>query len=212
MSVGARVNTDNEPGGDLEGTCSFGGWSHMVNLVTIRGEIYMVDVGFGSGGPTRPMALKEGSSLERPINYDVRLRHDAIAENERVENKLWLFERRRSDDGPWQPLYCFEDIVCFLPQDFEVMNFFTSTNRTCYFTYKVIASRYLLEDGNRDRLIGDVVCYERSVHRRIGGKKEMLATLNTEQERIDALKKFLGITLNEAQKAGIKGMCTEIRS
>ncbi|KAK4544777.1 hypothetical protein LTR36_004026 [Oleoguttula mirabilis] len=211
MSVGARVNSQVTPGGELSGECRFGGWSHMVNLITIRGEIYMVDVGFGSGGPTHPMSLSSdgGITMNMPPNQNVRLRRDGIPENEHIDTKLWLLERRNADDGPWTPLYCFEDQYCFLPQDFEVMNFFTSTHRTCYFTFRVLASRYVLEEGS-DRLIGDVVLYENSVHRRVGGTKELLATLTTEQERIEALKYFLGITLSESQREGIRGMCTEL--
>ncbi|KAK5111077.1 hypothetical protein LTR85_012271 [Meristemomyces frigidus] len=210
MSVGARINSQLTPGGELENECRFEGWGHMVNLVTIRGEIYMVDVGFGSGGPTHPMSLSGGgSTLNIPPNQNVRLRRDGIRENEHVDNKLWLLERRDADDGLWMPLYCFEDQYCFLPQDFEVMNFFANTHRTCYFTHKVLASKYLLEEGS-GRLTGNVVLYENSVHLCLGGTKELLATLNTEQERIDALRHFLGITLSESQRAGIKGMCAEI--
>ncbi|KAK5113016.1 hypothetical protein LTR85_011038 [Meristemomyces frigidus] len=210
MSVGARINSQVGPGGEMNGQCRYGGWSHMVNLITIRGEIYMVDVGFGSGGPTHPMSLSDGGiSMNIPPNQNVRLRRDGIPENEHVDNKLWLLERRNADDGPWTPLYCFEDQYCFLPQDFEIMNFFTSTHRTCHFTYRVIANKYVLEEGS-DRVIGDVVLYENTVFRRVGGHKELLATFSTERERIEGLKYFLGITLNESQREGIRGMCTEI--
>src|ERR1700712_1754723 len=110
MSVGARINSQVGPGGEMNGQCRYGGWSHMVNLITIRGEIYMVDVGFGSGGPKHPMSLRDGGiSMNIPPNQNVRLRRDGIPENEHVDNKLWLLERRNADDGPWTPLYCFED-------------------------------------------------------------------------------------------------------
>ena len=51
MSVGARVNHLGKSIEEDTGQCEFGGWSHMVNLVTIRGEIFMVDVGVSGSVP-----------------------------------------------------------------------------------------------------------------------------------------------------------------
>jgi hypothetical protein len=45
MHVGARVNQLGKALENADGRSSFGGWSHMVNLVTIRGEVFVVDVG-----------------------------------------------------------------------------------------------------------------------------------------------------------------------
>ncbi|KAK3677089.1 hypothetical protein LTR78_003294 [Recurvomyces mirabilis] len=210
MSVGARVNAEVKNTEDETGRCRFGGWSHLVNLVTIRGETFVVDVGFGSGGPTRPIALKEGATeLSFPPPPHVRLRRDAIPENEHRGNKLWIMERRSADDRPWTALYCFEDNVCFLPQDFEVMNFFTSTHRTSFFTYRVLCSKYILDD-EEERVIGEIVLYENKVTRKIGGERELLATFATESERMAALEKYLGVTLDAAQATGIRGMVTEL--
>ena len=211
MSVGARIHSATMPTGEVRSEGKFGGWSHMVNLVTIRGETYMVDVGFGSGGPTVPLSLKEGGvTMNVPPEENVRLRHDNIPENESSTPKLWLLERRLSEDKPWTSVYCFEDGVCFLPQDFEVINHFASSHRTSRLTYEVIASKHVL-DASGIRLIGDVVCYQREVHRRTNGVKEVLATLTTELERVNALREHLGITLCESQREGIVGMSTEIR-
>lgn len=210
MSVGARVNSQMQPGGSTAGMPTFGGWSHMVNLVTIRSETYMVDVGFGPGGPTHPLPLTDGAiSMNVPPGENIRLRRDAIPENEDQSNKLWLVETRTVDEGSWNVLYCFEDNVCFLPQDFEVMNFHTSVSRTSLFTYRMIASKSLLDEAT-DSIIGDVVLYERSVHRRLRGNKEVVAVFKTEQDRIEALEKYFNIRLSVAQREGIKGMSTEI--
>ncbi|KAK4897077.1 hypothetical protein LTR49_028040, partial [Elasticomyces elasticus] len=46
MSVGVRINRRGKGGvGNEDGMTSFGNWSHMVNLVTIRGEVFVVDIG-----------------------------------------------------------------------------------------------------------------------------------------------------------------------
>ena len=140
----------------------------------------------------------------------VRLRKDAIVENEYAGNKLWIVEKRTREKGPWTPLYCFEDDVCFLPQDFEVMNHFTSTHRTSFFTYRLVCSQYLLnEDGSE--VVGELILYENEVHRRLGGRREIVASFNTEEGRIAALEEWMGVTLSLAQREGIRGMVTELR-
>ncbi|KAK5109862.1 hypothetical protein LTR62_006469 [Meristemomyces frigidus] len=211
MTVGARLNSQNDDTEAESGRGTFGGWSHIVNLVAIRGEVFVADVGFGSGGPTRPVALKDGATeMAIPPTQHVRLRRDAIPENEYSNNKLWVMDRRDHDDQPWTPIYAFEDDVCFLPQDFEVMNFFTSTHRTSLYTYRIICSRYILDEHDDVTIIGEIVLFENRVTRRLRGKKEVLATFSTESGRLEALEKFMGITLDHAQRAGIIGMVTEL--
>ncbi|KAK3614877.1 hypothetical protein LTR56_026953 [Elasticomyces elasticus] len=97
----------------------------------------------------------------------IRLRHDAIAENEHQNVKLWIFERCNNDNAPWVPMYCFEDNVCFLPQDFEVLNYFTSTRRTSMFTYRVLCSKFILADDDETIIVGEIILYEHKVTRRL---------------------------------------------
>jgi len=214
MTVGARVNSQIHPLGVGNGRACYGGFSHIVNLVTIRGQTYLVDVGFGAGGPTHPLELvPDRVELNVPPSQSVRLRHDAIPENEHRQNKLWILERRDEDreNAQWQPLYCFDDAICFLPQDFEIMNYFSSTHRQSFFTFKIVCSKALLSESG-DEIVGEVVMNDNEVHRNVGGKKETLEKLRTEPQRIEALRKYFGIQLGEAAAAGIRGMVSELRT
>ncbi|EMC93807.1 hypothetical protein BAUCODRAFT_74506 [Baudoinia panamericana UAMH 10762] len=212
MSVGARLNTLYESNGESNGEHRFAGWSHMVNLVTIRGETFLVDVGFGSGGPTQPIPLVENEeTVIESTQERMRLRRDAIAENEYQGNKLWILERQVFADGHWTALYCFEDFVCFLPQDFEVMHFHASTHRTSFFTYRVIVMKYLL-DARGESVVGELILRGDRVLRQTKNKLEVLAMLYTEEDRVESLEKYFNITLTQAQAAGIRGMVTELPS
>ncbi|KAK5673880.1 hypothetical protein LTS10_013335 [Elasticomyces elasticus] len=108
-------------------------------------------------------------------------------------------------------MYCFEDNVCFLPQDFEVLNFFTSTHRTSVFTYRVLCSKFILAGEDETTIVGEIILYEDKVTRRLNGTTETLANITTETERIEALFAYLGVRLSQAQAAGIKGMATELK-
>jgi arylamine N-acetyltransferase len=210
MSVGARINHRNQHDGEEGAEATYGGWSHMINLVTIRGSKYIVDVGFGAGGSTHPLPLVEGQiSMNVPPNQNIRLRRDAIPEADDYTSKMWIMERRSGDSGIWTPLYCFEDNVCFLPQDFEIMNFYTSMNRTSFYTYRVVCSKYLIHE-QQETVIGDVVLYDDRLVRRVRGRPGQVIQLKTEKDRVEALEKYMGITLTDAERAGIKGMVTEL--
>jgi len=228
-SVGARINLQSHPTIDEDSPTlpSFGGWSHVVHLVTLRGEIYVVDVGFGAGGPTRPLLLEEGTpTLNLRPNETVRLRRDyahpeppsTVSQTRHLneEHKVWFLERCLAGNDneqlntPWVCVYCFSDKLSFLPQDFEVMSWFASTHRTSFFTYRVIASRYLL-DWAAEELMGHVLLYEDRVLRMENGEEVLVEELRSERQRVEALQKWIGISLSTAQIEGIKGTVTEIQ-
>jgi arylamine N-acetyltransferase len=210
MSTGGRVNTAVAPSGDIGSEERYTGWSHMVNIVAIQGKRYMVDVGFGTGQATHPLPLvdREPTLNVRP-SQQVRLRWDAISQAENKEAKLWIFERQDKADGPWIPTYCFPDNVEYLPADYAVMSYFTSTNRMSFFTYKLIVAKFVLDEAGEE-IIGTLVLFGDKAHKRILGEKEELGTFEKEEERVKALEQHFDLRLSEAQKAGIRGMVSAI--
>lgn len=59
-------------------------------------------------------------------------------------------------------------------------------------------------------VVGTVVLGGNEVKRKIQGKTEHLGTLGTEGERVEALQKWFDIELSEEERAGIKGMTTQL--
>ena len=187
----------------------------MINIVTIppkSGEKYFIDIGFGSGGPSHPIKLEHDKPvLNIAPSQLVRLRFDRIPEHTTDDEgqKLWIFEKRNNDGAEFRPMYCFLGTE-FLPQDFEVMNLFTSQSRTIWFTRAVCCVKWLLSDDG-EKVVGDLTLMQRSLKRKLGGEVEVLAEFQSEEERIEALKGYLGVTLSEAEKNGIRGMVSEIK-
>jgi arylamine N-acetyltransferase len=210
MSTGGRVNTAVQPSGDIGPEERYTGWSHMVNIVTIQGKRYMVDVGFGTGQATHPLLLvdREPTMNVRP-SQQVRLRWDAISQAENKDAKLWIFERQDKADGPWIPTYCFPDNVEYLPADYAVMSYFTSTSKTSFFTYKLIVAKFVLDEAGEE-IIGTKVMFGNRAHKRILGEKEELGTFEKEEERVKALEQHFDLRLTESQQAGIRGMVSAI--
>lgn len=206
VSCGARVNESGD---------TYNGLSHMINVVTIpprTGEKYHIDIGFGSGGPSRPIKLEHDKPvLNVAPSQTVRLRYDHIPEHTSNEDgqKLWIFEKRDHDTAEFRPMYCFLGTE-FLPQDYEVMNLFTSQSRTMWFTRAVCCVKWLLSEDGKE-VIGDLTLMQRHLKRKQHGQVETIMEFASEQDRIDALKKYLGVTLSKAEINGIKGMVSEIK-
>ena len=178
----------------------------MLNLVTIAGKRYVVDVGFGSSGPTHPLPLVENEISINVGSQEMRLMHDTIPDFTRPGQKLWLYQYRHEADQPWLPAYAFSEME-FTPSDFMMMNYFTSTHCTSWFTYLIVCVKMVLED---EQIVGDITLAGNEVKKRIRGESTVLALCSSEEERLKALDEFFEVRLSSAERDGIKGMITEI--
>jgi len=204
-SAGARVSNaaDGMSGEDYHG------WSHMVNIVTLTdGKKYMLDVGFGGNGPIRPLLL-DAENSQAPAIYPAgaRLIYQNIPENSDPNQKLWIYQHRKDPQSNWVPMYSFTELE-FLPQDYEIMNFWTSQSRKSWFTQKLVAVKMIIEAGE---VVGEIILMGAELKSKVRGVTKYLATLETEEERVDALETWFLIELREEEKAGIRGMVTELK-
>lgn len=227
-SAGARVNQAAQPvaatkgwkGPRHDGWCARSAYSgeillltlpttrnHMINIVIIANKRYLVDVGFGgSGAPTHPIPLVSDQPSSNVGSQSVRLLLSNISDNTRKDQHLWCYQFCHGEKRSWIDGYSFTETE-FLPQDFKMMSFFTSTSKTSWFTYRVVCVKHLMENGE---LVGEIKLYENEVRRRIRGESELVATLATEDERVQSLEKHFGVKLSEAEVLGIHGMITEL--
>lgn len=102
--------------------------THMVNLVTIGGEAWIADAGFG-GSYTPPMRLEEGET--RSLDG---VRHRLTRDPEHG----WML-MRCADGESWAPQYSFTTARVW-PADIALANHYTSTVPDGRFTSNAIAS------------------------------------------------------------------------
>jgi arylamine N-acetyltransferase len=178
----------------------------MLNIVTIAGKSYVVDVGFGSSGPTHPLPLVQNELSLNVGTQEMRLLYDTIPDFTSSGQKLWQYQFRHDATQPWLPAYAFSELE-FTPSDFAMMNYFTSTHFTSWFTYLVVCVKMVLEDG---KIVGDVTLAGNEVKRRVKGESVVLAVCDSEEERVEALQEFFGVRLSGTEREGIRGMVTEI--
>ncbi|KAL4974174.1 hypothetical protein BDW66DRAFT_140505 [Aspergillus desertorum] len=187
----------------------YGSLGHMVVIVAISGSKYMVDVGFGNNGPTFPLALlrKVPGDLIPPAQ--TLLDKEPLPEAVDQSQEFWVYKVKYGLDRGWIPMYAFSETE-FLPQDFAMMNFNTSKGPSSWFTQKVVCVRHILSE-DESAIQGLYIMAGKQVKRRVSGHTEVVQTLETEEDRVQALAKWFGIRLLDYEVAGIQGLGSELK-
>ncbi|KAM0217422.1 hypothetical protein ACHAPQ_003872 [Fusarium lateritium] len=205
--VAARVFNPN--------TRKYGGITHCLNVVSIGGKSYAVDVGFGARTPTIPMELVHEKIFERSDTGQMRLRYDTIPQY-LSKQKVWIYEYRSRDGEEWTSQWSFADFEV-LPDDIRVMNMAPSRSPSSFFTFKVVCVQFTSENEDytdvdvRDvkKASGDIdgglIVDGNSFKYRKGGATKWERTFKTEDERLDALRKYFGVELTGENQRAIKG-------
>lgn len=188
---------------------TYDGWNHMLNLARLDDEWYVVDVGMGAMGPSVPYPLRDGYEANSIAPRKLRLQLRAIAEssgNGAQRPQLWCYDvcNRPGTDNVdvWIPTYCFTEIE-FLPQDYEVMSWYTSYNKRSFFTTSLMTTIMLMDDA-REHIIGNITLFQSTIRKTVAGKRTVMKECRTEKERVTALREIFGITLSEQQQNGIE--------
>lgn len=185
---------------------TYDGWNHMLNLVRFDNEWYVVDVGMGAMGPNMPYPVRDGFETTSIAPRKIRLQSRAIAESYGTHsNKLWCYDicynPVDSADNKWVPVYCFTETE-FLPQDYEIMSWYTSTNKSSFFTKYVTCTR-MLTDEEREAIVGNVTLFGGEIKESVGTNRDVVKDCKTEDERINALKEVFGVELTEEERKSI---------
>ncbi|CZS94792.1 related to arylamine N-acetyltransferase [Rhynchosporium agropyri] len=213
-NCGGRVSRAMSPYPEVrrDQTATYDGWNHMLNLVRLDDEWYAVDVGMGAMGPNLPFPLQDGfetvSIAPRLIRLQLRPLSETYAAsyaNSPGPPKLWCldvcYDPGEGDEKDWTPVYCFTETE-FLPQDYEMMSWFTSTNPRSFFTKYIICTK-LLMDEEKEVIVGNITLFKDTVRETIGAEKKVIKECKTEEERVNALAEIFNVHLTEEQKDGI---------
>lgn len=175
----------------------------------------MVDVGFGGDQATKPVPLVHGHAITNLGSQEIRLIWDTIPQQLDQTKKLWIYQYRNSTSADWNSFYCFGEFE-FLPEDFEIVNYYTSTNVTAanFQTRTVIGVRFLRGrgEGEEEEVVGKVMLVDREVKRNDGGRTRLEYVCKTEEERVKVLRNTFGIRLTEEEIHGVKGRTIDLGS
>lgn len=180
----------------------------MVNIVTIAGQRYLVDVGFGSRGALHPVPMIDGHEFVGLAAARGRLDHRRLEEHADPNQRVWMYSVREGEDRLWRTQYHFVETE-FLAADFEVMNLRTMTAPQSFFVQSVMCMWTLL-DEKKESPVGLLILHRDYVKRQLGAVSEVVKRFQSEEERVEALEKYFGIVLNSEERGGIKGLASEL--
>ncbi|KAJ6008197.1 hypothetical protein N7540_012173 [Penicillium herquei] len=170
---------------------------------------YMVDVGFGANCATAPLPLQEGATAIRISPSEMRLVRESLSASLDKDQKVWIYQSRHNPDSNWLPCICFSEVE-FLPQDFDLMNFGVSHQRTSWFTQVFVCTRMILDSAGQE-VIGQDVLAGKQVKRRIHSNTEILQELQNEEDRVRALALHFDMHLRQDEILGIRGLSSELK-
>jgi arylamine N-acetyltransferase len=138
---------------------------------------------------------------------EIRLSHSTLP-LQTTSTKHWIYQYRNSPAQEWNAYHAFPEYE-FYPNDFNVMNFFTSqfTGGWNWQTRTVLIVKFLREG---ERIVGKLMLVDGEVKRNMGGRTELVTVWETEEERVRGLEEVFGITLTEEEREGIRGRNVEL--
>jgi N-hydroxyarylamine O-acetyltransferase len=149
---------------------------HMALLVTVDGERYIADVGFG------------GQTLTAPLRFELDLVQPTPHEAFRLIDFAGDFVLQANVRGNWKSMYRFDLQPQFLP-DYEITNWYLSNHPQSHFVTGLRVARAV--PGRRYNLLGN----ELTVHEIEG--ESTTRKLSSESQLREALEQRFGIRLPE---------------
>ncbi|KAM6529692.1 hypothetical protein FALCPG4_007820 [Fusarium falciforme] len=197
------------------------GWNHIINIVTFPdGSKYHTDVAFGGDGATAPMPLINGLVHRNLGTQQIRLIRDWIPlqVHRSDESKVWIYQYRNHKDAEWNSFYSFPGIE-FMDLDWGVVNWWINTHPSSHQRVNVLVIKFLRrskegKDGEPDggyEIYGKRMLVNGVVKENLGGRTRVVEELKGEDERLEALERYFGITLSEEEKEGIRGYVSDLQ-
>ncbi|KAJ4169089.1 hypothetical protein NW754_011021 [Fusarium falciforme] len=197
------------------------GWNHIINIVTFPdGSKYHTDVAFGGDGATAPMPLINGLVHRNLGAQQIRLIRDWIPlqVHRSDESKVWIYQYRNHEDAEWNSFYSFPGIE-FMDLDWGVVNWWINTHPSSHQRVNVLVIKFLRrskegKDGEPDggyEIYGKRMLVNGVVKENLGGRTRVVEELEGEDERLEALERYFGITLSEEEKEGIRGYVSDLQ-
>ncbi|KAK3068564.1 hypothetical protein LTR53_013764 [Teratosphaeriaceae sp. CCFEE 6253] len=200
---------------------TYGGWTHVVNLVRIAGTRYLLDGGFGPQGPSRPLPVIAGETQIQIAPVQMRVVSEPLPQMLDRTQRVWIYQHRHDEEGDWKPMYCFTDLE-FLPEDIVSMNFAPWQNPQTFFTHKVVAVRFTTSRESEERpgspgeealegeVDGTLTLNQDVLKWRRRGRKVVEWKFATDGQRVEALEQYFGVVLAAEDREAIVGSAAEV--
>lgn len=175
--------------------------SHMAMTVLVNNERLLVDVGCGIQSPVTPLLLSSGQTATGLTGQEIKVELKRLTPTS-MSAPVWIYSMRHGGaDHPWKEIYAFPDAE-FLSSDFDVLNYYTL--HASPFTRIVVAQSIFFEDSPGGTS-GTLSLVNNRITQSVRGEDKVIATLQSERERVDAFAKYFGLSLSAEEQAAMEG-------
>lgn len=178
----------------------------MAILVLIDGVRFLVDVGCGVQSPVMPLPLRSGTTATGLAGQTLKVEHKKLAPTA-MGQPVWIYSMRfdggEEVEAPWKEMYAFAD-ADFLPSDFDVLNYYTL--HASPFTRMVVVQSFVFDGADGSGSASKTVSLVNDrLTQNVRGEDELVATLTSERERVEAFEKYFGIKLSQDEVDAMHG-------
>ncbi|KAF4171304.1 hypothetical protein CNMCM8927_001895 [Aspergillus lentulus] len=202
---GARTNKSTSVAAqDKDGLAKFGDWQHMILIIRLDGNDYLVDAGFGPNGPVDPVLLRDGLEFtdgNGNLGRRGRVVHAPIDQGRARHLKYWRLQFLFDGSLDWTDIYAFTESE-WLESDYQSAERAVRGNKRAWFMYRVIAFQIVLKDRTP---VGWVMIWNDGMSWFQGGRLSRRMRFGSEEERLNALKSVFGIKMGEEERKEIVG-------
>lgn len=212
--------------------------AHMVIFVQLHDDdltTYFVDVGFGGSGLTRPILLAEGQEVMGTTPTERHRLTRGVRGDSSVGSAEWQLEVRHIKPSSSAPLSLSHLIMPsdswrilyrFLENEFFEQDILDGSNLVCcrqdgLFKNKVVCAKcFWLDHDLKNQLdepdnveevyIGRMTLEAKEIRKHFGSRTEVVAHLETEEERVAALTSMFGLVMKPDDIVHIRGRIAEI--
>lgn len=136
----------------------------MANIITIDTERFLVDVGYGVDGPSCPVPLVSGSTIEGLPGQALKLDYKRLLQHTDPAQRVWVYSQR-TKSSEWAEIYHFIDVEMF-SADFEILNHYNMLRS--YFAQHIVVQRFFADETCPQKsLVGSLLLVRDTLRSRV---------------------------------------------
>jgi len=198
-------------GAEIDIPAEYKALCHMVLFVEPEPGMHthIVDVGFGGGGLTGPIELRDGAEVPGASGERVRLRISPVPGAVRPAQDAWVLSTKRIDKDFWKDLYQFSET------ELTLLDMLALSYSTCMmpgagsFWFDVVAFLFKVVPGTEHREGGPEMyrimlnAGKVSEDRKEG--KRVIRVCEDEEDRVKVLEEYFGLIVKPENIRWIEG-------
>lgn len=179
---------------------------HLVTIVSIGDEDYLVDTSHGPSGSPTPVLLAHDNPEVDIYPRQRRMIHEALPGWSNSRQKWWRLQIKDSPEDSWVDVWCFTETE-WQDVDIELLRLGYGAQGGGWVAPHVCCFKTIYEAA---KPVGHVMLLRDELRRSYKGSSEVVQKFYSEEDRVQSIFDIFGITLSPEEQQCIIGHPSEI--